>query len=101
MNISAMYSSDVPQQLRGVLFYMPLDNSGTIDMTGSSGSTFTGTVLAPSAHITIEGTSGSINVNSQIIGYTVNTTGTADINIYYDQGLNNIATYNPQIELTK
>jgi Tfp pilus assembly protein PilV len=101
MNLSAMYSSDVPQQLRGVLFYLPLGNTNTVKLTGTSGSSFTGTVLAPSAFITIEGTSGSMDVNSQIIGYTVNTTGTGDVNIYYDQGLNSIATYNPQIELTK
>jgi hypothetical protein len=101
ITISAMYSSDVPQQLRGVLFYLPVENTSTVKLTGSNGSSFQGTVLAPSSYVTIEGTSGSINVNSQIIGYTVNTTGTADINIFYDQGLNNIATYNPQIELTK
>ena len=101
MNISAMYSSDVPQQLRGILFYLPIGNTNTVKLTGSSGSTFTGTVLAPSSYVTVEGTGGSMDVNSQIIGYTVNTTGTGDVNIYYDQGLNNIATYNPQIELTK
>jgi len=101
LEISAMYSSDVPQVLRGVLIYLPLSNDSKVTLNGSSGSTFTGTILAPSSLIELTGNNTSYSVNSQLVGYSVKTSGTATIQIYYDQTLNNLGTYNPQVALMK
>jgi hypothetical protein len=82
----------------GLFLYMPLTNSGTITINGSSGSTFTGTILAPAADISIEGT-GDSGLHGQIIGYTVDLSGTSDTTIVYDNDENWDAHVPPQIEL--
>ncbi len=101
LEISAMYSSDVPAALRGILIYLPLSNDSKVTLNGSSGTTFTGTILAPSSLIELTGNNTSYSVNSQLVGYSVKTSGTAAIQIYYDQTLNNLGTYNPQVALMK
>lgn len=101
VTINAMYTSDVPAGLRGILIYLPPGNSSTVTLNGSSGSEFTGTILAPSSLISLEGVHTSYDVNSQLIGYSLKTSGSASIHIYYDQSLNNLATYKPLIQLTK
>ena len=74
----------------GLLLYMPLSNSGTITINGNSGSAFTGTIYAPAADVSISGT-GSGGLHGQIIGYTVDLTGTSDTSIVY----NNSENWNP------
>jgi hypothetical protein len=76
----------------GLLFYMPMSNSGTILINGNSGSSFTGTILAPAADVTINGTGGT-GLHGQIIGYTVDLSGTSDTSIVY----NNSENWNPLI----
>lgn len=76
----------------GLLFYMPMSNSGTITINGNSGSSFTGTIFAPAADIAISGT-GSGGLHGQIIGYTVDLSGTSDTSIVY----NNSENWNPLI----
>ena len=55
-----------------------------IVINGDSTSVFTGTILAPSADITVDGTGDATGLNGQIIGYTVKLSGTAAMNIHYD-----------------
>ncbi|HSM70900.1 MAG TPA: pilus assembly protein TadG-related protein [Anaerolineales bacterium] len=76
----------------GLLIYMPMSNSGNITINGNSGSSFTGTILAPSADIAISGTGGT-GFHGQIIGYTVDLSGTSDTSIVY----NNNDNWNPLI----
>jgi hypothetical protein len=85
-------------QLGGLLFYMPLSNSGTITINGNSESSFEGTILAPAADISIDGT-GSGGLWGQIIGYTVDLAGTSDTTIIYNDAQNWDAPVPPQIEL--
>ena len=76
----------------GLLFYMPMSNSGTITINGNSSSSFTGTIFAPAADIVISGT-GSGGLHGQVIGYTVDLSGTSDTSIIYDNSEN----WNPLI----
>ena len=67
---------------------------------GNSESGFTGTILAPAADITINGTGGS-GLHGQIIGYTVDLSGTSSTTIVYDDDENWDAPVPPQIELAQ
>lgn len=82
----------------GLLFYMPMSNSGTVSINGNSSSTFTGTVLAPAADISLNGTGGA-GLHGQIIGYTVDLSGTSDTTIVYEDQKNWDAPVPPQIEM--
>ena len=82
----------------GLFLYMPMSNSGTININGNSESGFTGTILAPAADISINGTGGS-GLHGQIIGYTVDLSGTSSTTIVYDNDENWDAPVPPQIEL--
>ena len=84
----------------GLFLYMPMSNSGTININGNSESGFTGTILAPAADITINGTGGS-GLHGQIIGYTVDLSGTSSTTIVYDDSENWDAPVPPQIELAQ
>ncbi len=84
----------------GLFLYMPMSNSGTININGNSESEFTGTILAPAADITINGTGGN-GLHGQIIGYTVDLSGTSDTMIVYDDDENWDAPVPPQIELSQ
>jgi hypothetical protein len=85
-------------QLGGLFLYMPMSNSGTIRINGNSESYFEGTILAPAADVTIDGT-GSSGLHGQIIGYTVDLSGTSNTTIIYNDSQNWDAPVPPQIEL--
>ena len=84
----------------GLFLYMPMSNSGTININGNSESGFTGTILAPAADITINGTGGS-GLHGQIIGYTVDLSGTSSTTIVYDNDENWDAPVPPQVALAQ
>jgi len=84
----------------GLFLYMPMSNSGTITINGNSESSFTGTILAPAADITVDGTGGS-GLHGQIIGYTVDLSGTSTTSIVYNDDENWDAPVPPQIELAQ
>jgi len=88
-NASAPTSGDY----KGVLIYLPpqVDASGNLRMTqeldlrgnGTFGDII-GTILAPSAQVTMFGNSGTGEMNTQVIAYQVDSGGTADIHVNYD-----------------
>ena len=84
-----------------LLIYMPETNSGTVSINGNSSSSFTGTILAPAADVTINGTGSANGFHSQVIGYTVNISGTSDMSIYYNNDENFDLPIPPQVELVQ
>jgi len=85
--------------LGGLLFYVPMTNCpSTIILNGNSESGFEGTILAPCSDITVSGTGGS-GLQGQIIGYTVELSGTSNSKIIYNEAQNWPAPVPPQIEL--
>ncbi len=65
---------------RGMLVYVDPSNSGTVNLTGNTGTTYTGAIYAPGSQCTINGTGDSIGLlNSQIICDKVKITGTAQV----------------------
>jgi len=82
----------------GLLLYMPSStNCSSITLNGNSGSTIVGTILAPCSNVSIEGT-GDSGIDGQIIGYTVDLSGTSENSIHYDDAKNYDALILPAIE---
>jgi hypothetical protein len=90
-----------PKEFVNYLIYVPPTNPNTIKITGSSGSQFTGTILAPASFIVLNGGTDSIGLNSQIIGESVKIDGDGTININYQAKDNAITTTNPSLEQTE
>lgn len=85
----------------GLLIYMPMSNDEGLIINGNSDSSFVGTFLAPASDIQINGTAGSEGYHSQIIGYTIDLIGTADMLVDYDQSENLVVNFLPTLELVK
>jgi hypothetical protein len=68
----------------GLLFYMPPSNSSAIRINGNATCEMTGTILAVSSPITVNGNNWTNGLNSQIIGDTVRLEGNGNMVINYD-----------------
>jgi hypothetical protein len=90
-----------PERFLNYLIYIPPSNEADVTITGNSGSTFTGTILAPASHITLDGSGNTISLDTQIIGYNTTITGSGYIDITYNQGNNAVTVTHPGIEFTQ
>ena len=81
--------------LPGIAIYLPVQYYGPmpggcgtptneLQLNGNAIDTFVGTILAPCSDISIEGGGATSAFHSQIIGWNVNSGGTADVNVVYD-----------------
>jgi Tfp pilus assembly protein PilX len=68
----------------GLLFYMPPSNGSAIFINGNSSSEMTGTIMAVSSPITINGNNWTNGLDSQIIGNTVSLEGNGNLVINYN-----------------
>lgn len=73
-------------RLLNYLIFVPASHEATITLNGNSGSIFSGEILAPSSHITLDGgaSGDSFTLSTQIIGYDTTITGNGTLNIMYD-----------------
>jgi hypothetical protein len=87
VQIGAINKIGTDPGIKGYLLYLPPTNTSTVKLAGSNGSTFIGTVLAPASLITLEGgtSADSLNLECQIIGYSLVVTGGGTLNINYYQ----------------
>lgn len=83
------------------LIYIPPTNEANVTITGNNGSTFTGTILAPTSHITLDGSGNTISLDTQIIGYNTTITGSGYIDITYNQANNALTTIKPSLSQTE
>ena len=80
----------------GVLMYLApqidangnLLNTQALDLRGNGDADIVGTIIAPSADVTMFGNSGTGAINSQVIGYQVDAGGSAMINLTYQANEN-------------
>lgn len=102
-NGSATLNLDAPDdgQYAGMLIYQDPANSDRATINGNSGSHFTGTMYFPSAEVQINGTGATDGFHSQIIGDTVDMSGTADMSIVYNEDDNYQVREAPQVELSE
>jgi hypothetical protein len=73
-----------PSQLMKYLVYIPPSNRAEVEINGNNGSTFTGTILAPTSSIDLTGSGTAYELHTQIIGYNTRISGSANIDITYD-----------------
>lgn len=85
----------------GMLLYQAVGNTERATINGNSGSYFTGTMFFPSAEVQINGTGAADGFHSQVIGDTVDMSGTADLNIVYNEGENYTVRDPAQVELAQ
>lgn len=92
-------------QFGGMLFFMPEENNGGIDLGGNSGTSYAGTIYAPGPRnsskpkCTFGGNSGTIGFNANIICNTVEIHGDANVEIHYKAEQN--YRLPPMIELSE
>jgi Flp pilus assembly protein TadG len=83
-------SAPTSGEYKGVLMYLApqvsngiLLNTQALDMRGNGTGNVVGTVIAPSADVTMFGNSGTGAYNAQVIAYQVDSGGTADITVAF------------------
>ena len=83
-------SAPTSGEYKGVLMYLApqvsngvLLNTQALDMRGNGTGNVVGTIIAPSADVTMFGNSGTGAFDAQVIGYQIDSGGNADINITY------------------
>ena len=103
LNLHAVDSSaeNFPEDFVNYLMYVPPTNHANIKITGANGSQFTGTILAPTSYVVLNGGTGTVGLNSQVIGYAVTIEGNGTLDIHYNQDDNGLTTKNPGIEQTE
>jgi hypothetical protein len=69
---------------QGLLIYLPYGNSSELTINGNSQQSLTGSIVAVSSPIKINGTSNTFALSSAIMGYTVSLGGVGNIVIDYD-----------------
>jgi hypothetical protein len=103
LNVHAISSlaDNFPERFLNYLIYIPPSNEANVTITGSSGSTFTGTILAPASHITLDGSGNTFSLDTQIIGYDTTITGSGHIDITFNQSNNGVTLTQPGLELSQ
>jgi Flp pilus assembly protein TadG len=86
---------------KGLLLYLPIENTNKVVLNGNADSAFRGTILAPGAEIHLNGNGSSYGYHSQIIGYQIDMSGNENMHITYVDDQNYDAMLPPQVELTK
>ncbi len=85
---------------KGLLMFMPADNSNRIALNGNFNSKYKGTILAPAGDIRINGLESTYGYHSQIIGYYVEVDGTDAVYIKYNDEENYDAYRMPEVLLS-
>lgn len=90
-----------PAGFLNYLLYISPSNEAGVTITGDNGSVFTGTILAPTSHCTLDGSGNSFSLDTQIICYDITVTGSGYIDITYNQANNAMTTTHPALSPTK
>ncbi len=85
----------------GLLLYLPMDNNAKVVLNGGANSDISGTILAPSSNIHINGNDSASGFRSQIIGYRIDVDGNANIVIKYNDEQNYNTLTMPEVQLSE
>jgi hypothetical protein len=100
-NATNIFTAPTTGPNANMLLYMPYGNNSDLTINGNSSSTITGTILAVSSHVQVNGNSATNAIKSQIVGYTVEACGNGDLNIDFDPGDNFQQQEPAKIEMTE
>lgn len=95
IHLSAPTSGDYA----GLLIYAPMSNTNTMRFNGNAVSDLTGTIFMPAASLIYNGTGSVTPSHVQIIGYTIELTGTNNTNVIYQDNENWDTTLPAQVGL--
>lgn len=84
-----------------VLIYLPYGNFSPLIINGNSGNQLTGSIIAVSSNVTLNGNSGTTGLHSAITGYTITLSGNSNTIINYVPGEQYSPAGPTTIELTK
>jgi len=76
------------EQWAHMLLYVDPGNPSPVNITGNTGTTYSGTIYAKSSACDLSGTADTIVISSQVICDTVKLSGDAALTVNYDQGDN-------------
>jgi Putative Flp pilus-assembly TadE/G-like len=99
--ISQSTSSTFSSYWLNLLIYVPDTNEADIEISGNSGSSYTGTILAPTSHVQLLGNGGTVGLDSKIISDTVKISGSTTFDLTYNEQNNATTITNPGIALIK
>jgi hypothetical protein len=85
----------------GLLIYLPQENNSKVTLNGGSESVIEGTILAPASPILINGNSSLSGFRSQIIGYTIEVSGSGNVMVAYSDAQNFDSWTMPEIQLSE
>jgi hypothetical protein len=95
------FSAPTSGRYQGLLVYLPYGNTNQVVVTGNADSSFTGSIIAVSSHIRLQGNTQTLTLSTQIMGYTVEFSGNGTFQIDYNPSLQ-FGEGNPtMIQLTK
>lgn len=80
--------SDIPPSIKGLLMYAKPGNESTFTLTGTNGTSFTGTIYVPDGTINAVGTPGLGGLQCQLVSEQVTFSGTAVISLDFSGALN-------------
>jgi hypothetical protein len=86
---------------KGLSIYMDRANATSYKQSGAGTSAISGTIYAPSADVTVNGSGGILVVDSEIISATTKITGSGGINLKYDASKNYQPPNQAAVELIK
>lgn len=86
---------------KGLLLYLPPENTNSVSIAGGGDSHIVGTILAPKSECTIAGGGGQNGLQTQITCDTVKFTGNSSTTITYDPNNQYQPPIPPSIELTQ
>jgi hypothetical protein len=84
VNLTAPTSGDYP----GLLIYAPMSNSSTMSFNGNASSHLEGTIFMPASPVIYNGTGNLTPSRIQLIGYTVELTGSNTTSVIYQDADN-------------
>ncbi|HXF85772.1 MAG TPA: pilus assembly protein TadG-related protein [Anaerolineales bacterium] len=100
-NVANTFTAPTSGDYKGLLIYMPYGNNSNLIINGNSGNQLTGSIIAISSPITINGNSGTNGLHTQIIGYEISLAGNSNTIINFDASEQYNPPSSPTIELTK
>ncbi|NWG07393.1 MAG: hypothetical protein HXY35_11990 [Chloroflexi bacterium] len=95
------FTSPTSGPYKGLLVYIPAGNNQTVTLNGNSGSQYTGSIIAVTSSVNINGNSDTAGFTTQILANDIHFSGNATTVINYDPALVFTPTQYPTIELTK
>ena len=100
-NSANIFSAPTSGTYQGLLVYLPYGNTSPLTISGNASSEFTGSIIAVSSPIQLQGNNATLALSTQIIGYTVEFSGNGKFLIDYDASKQFAEGGPTMIQLTK